>query len=93
MKYMIFTEFKEPLEESMKKMVEIEKGRRERGEIFSAQGESLAQYWLLSEPKGVMIVDTDDPSKIAKWCAAYGPILKYKISPTLTREEWEKATQ
>ena len=93
MKYAIFSEWKEPIEENLKKMYEIEKGRTERGENFSAQGESVVMYTLLSEPKGIMIVDTDDPAKIAKWCLAYGPILKYKISPIMTREEWEKATQ
>ena len=93
MKYVIFMEYREPVEENMKKLVEIEKGRIERGEAWSQQKESLAQYWLLSEPKGFQIIDTDDPSKIAKWCAAYGPVVKYKISPILTRDEYQKATQ
>ena len=93
MKYVIFMEPKEPYEESMKKTVEIEKKRIEKGDTFSAQGESIAQYRLLSEPKGFSIVETDDVSKVYKWAAAYGSVIKFKISPILTREEYEKATQ
>ena len=93
MKYVIFMEPKEPYEENMKKWLEIEKKRQEKGETWSAQKESLAQYYLLSEQKGFMIVDTDDVSKVWKWAAAYGPVMKYKISPIVTREEYEKATQ
>ena len=93
MKYALFYEFKEPVEENKKRDKEIEKGREERGETFTTRGELVAAYWLLSEDKGLMIVDTDDPTQIAKWGAAYGPILKYKISPIMTQEEYEKVTQ
>ena len=92
MKYVIFMEPKEPYEENMKKWIEIEKKRQEKGETFSQQEESLAQYRLLSEPKGFMIVDTDDVSKVWKWAAAYGPVVKYKISPIVTRAEYEQLT-
>jgi len=83
---------KEPYEENMKKWIEIEKKRQEKGETFSQQEESLVQYRLLSEPKGFMIVDTDDVSKVWKWAAAYGPVVKYKISPIVTRAEYEQLT-
>jgi len=92
MKYVIFWKLKEPVEENLKKIDEIEKARIERGEALSQKGESLAEYYLLSEHKAFIIVDTDETS-IAKWIASYGPVLKYKISPIMTREEWEKATQ
>ena len=87
MKYVIFCEFKEPVEENQKKDKEIEKKRIEKGEALDIQ-----DYYLLSEPKWFMIVDTDETS-IAKWIKAYGSILKYKISPIMTGKEWEKATQ
>jgi len=93
MKYVFFIEFKEPVDENMKKANEIEKERMDKGEAWSQQSESLAQYRMLSSPKGFMIVDTDDPSKIAKWITSYAPVIKFKISPIMTEEEWEKATQ
>jgi len=93
MKYVIFMEPKEPREENMKKLLEIEKKRQEKGETWSQQKESLVQYQLLSEPKGFMIVETDDESKVWKWAAAYAPVLKYKISPIATRAEYEQMTQ
>jgi hypothetical protein len=92
MKYLIFYEFKEPVEDNIKKDLEIEKARIEKGEALWHSGSFYAGYYLLSEPKAFMIVDTDATS-IAKWIAAYGSIMNYKISPIMTREEWEKATQ
>jgi hypothetical protein len=80
------------VDENIKKDREIEKERIEKGEALWDSGAFYADYYLLSEPKAFMIVDTDATS-IAKWIAAYSPILKYKISPIMTREEYEKATK
>lgn len=93
MKYVIFMEPKEPYEENMKKVLEIEKKRQEKGETWSQQKESLVEYRLLSEPKGFTIVDTNDVSKVWKWAAAYAPFIKYKISPIVTRVEYQQMTQ
>jgi hypothetical protein len=92
MKYVIFFEPKEPAEEYAKKMAEIEKGRIERGETLSQQGEPSTTYFMLSERKGFHIVDTD-VSKIVKWVESYSNVFEYKIYPIMTREEWEKAAQ
>jgi len=92
MKYVIFFESREPVEENRKKIAEIEKGRMERGETLSQQGESFITYILLSERKAFHIVDTD-VSKIVKWAEAYSNVFKYKIYPIMTREEWEKVAQ
>ena len=93
MKYVIFMEIKEPVEENLKRMFEIEGEREKKGETFGAQKELIANYYLLSEYKAFMIVDVEDVSRIAKWVAAYSPVMQYKISPIMTREEYEEATK
>ena len=39
MKYIMYGELKEPVEESFKKIVEIESERQKKGETWSASGE------------------------------------------------------
>jgi hypothetical protein len=84
-------EYREPVKENIEKVKEVEKGRIERGESFSQQEEIVAHYMLMSEPTGIMIVETDDYTRIAKWVKTYLPYMKYKISPVMTREEFEKS--
>ena len=91
MKYVIFMEYKEPIEKNIQKVIEIEKGRIDRGEAWIQGTENLAHYMMIGEHKSFMIVETDDPSKLAKWATTYYPYLKYKISPVMTRKEYEKA--
>ena len=91
MKYVIFMEYREPIEENIKKVIDVEKGRMDRGEAWSQGKENLAHYMMIGEHKSFMIVETDDPSKLAKWATTYYPYLKYKISPVMTRKEYEKA--
>ena len=47
---------------------------------------------MLSKRKGFHIVDAD-VSRIVKWVESYSNVFEYKISPIMTREEWEKAAQ
>ena len=92
MKYMITWELREPYEENMKKWLEIENDRKIKGETWTEDDYVLSTHFILSEAKGLQIVDTDD-SKLAKWIAAYSPVYRIKISPILSREEFVKATQ
>lgn len=84
---MIFNELKEPFDENWSKILKIEKERGKRKKKW----DTVAQYMQLSEPKGFLIVETDDPALIAKYQMDYGSVLKMKISPIITRSEWEKA--
>ena len=91
MKYVLYSELKEPYEENMKKMYEIEKGRQAKGETFSQGDEYIDQYMFLEGNKGFLMVDTDDVSKIIKWTQAYSLVAKnIKIIPVLNRKEWEE---
>lgn len=92
MKYMITWELKEPVMESYKKGMEIEKGRMNKGEVFTQDEIVLGTHIITSEGKGVQIVDTDY-SRLAKWGFAYMPVYKFKISPLMSREEFEKVIQ
>ena len=92
LKYVILAEYKDPVEESLKKAMEIEKGRVERGETWNQMGEMIGQYIFLEGNKGFTIVDTEKVSHIFKWTKAYGPVLKsVKVLPVLDRSEWEEA--
>ena len=90
MKYMITSEIREPVEENMKKALEIENERRKKGEALTKDDYVLSTHIILTGPTGLAIVDTDD-SKLAKWVAAYSPVYKIKISPIIARSEWEEA--
>ena len=92
LKYVIWAEYKDPLEESLKKAMEIENQRKIRGESWSQTGEMIEQYMFLEGNNGFSIVDTEDVSSIFKWTKAYGTVLKkVKVLPVLTRKEWEEA--
>ena len=92
MKYVIYGELKEPYEENWKKLLEIEKGRKERGEMFDQTGRMIGQYAFLEGNKSFQIIETDDVSSIVKWTQAYGSVVKnLKVIPVLTRKEWQEA--
>jgi len=92
MKYMITWEVREPVEENRKRVLEIENERKIKGETWTEDDYVLRTHFILSEGKGLQIVDTDD-SKLAKWIVAYSPVHRIKILPLLSREEFEKARQ
>ena len=81
-------EYREPVQKNREKVAEIEKKRRKKGDALNAS----AHYYMVSEPKSFMIVDIDDMAKLAKWADDYFPYMKYKITPILTREEYDKVT-
>jgi len=94
MKYLLIGNIKEPIEKNMEKMNEIEKGRIERGENFAAGSNMIFPIHVLissAPPKQVMVVDTTE-AELAKWIAAYSSVMECKISPLMTRQEWQEAT-
>ena len=94
MKYVIYSELKEPYDENMKKMYKIEKERQAKGETFSQGEEYIDQYMFLGGNKGFLLVDTDDVSKVVKWTQAYSPVAKnIKVIPVLNRKEWEEISK
>ena len=92
MKYMITWEVREPVDENRKRVLEIENERKIKGETWTEDDYVLRTHFILSEGKGLQIVDTED-SKLAKWIIAYSPVYRIKISPILSREEFAKARQ
>jgi hypothetical protein len=93
MKYMMSLKPRKPVEENWNRALEINDEREKKGEGFVANNRLVARYVLLSEFKIIQIVDAEDPSIIAKWTEAYRNVLKYKISPIMTIEEYQKAMQ
>lgn len=89
MKYMILGELKEPVEENWNKVLEIEKERGKRKKKW----DSIGLYYLLSEPKMLILVETDDESLIAKYINDYQSVAKMKISPIMDRKEYEEAVK
>ncbi len=75
MKYMITWEVREPVDENRKRVLEIENERKIKGETWTEDDFVLSTHFILSEGKGLQIVDTDD-SKLAKWIAAYSPVYR-----------------
>ena len=90
MKYLIYSEMKELSKKTWEKVLEVEKGRQERGETFNQTGEMIGQYMTL-DGKGFTIIETDVVSSIIKWTTAYGSFGKIKVVPVLNRKEMNEA--
>ena len=82
MKYLIMMELREPIEENMRKVFEIENERNSKG-IDLSDVTIFPEHQFLSENKRFMIVETDDPTRIAKWEVDYLTVLKYKVIPII----------
>ena len=90
MKYLIEFWAKEPFDENMKKILVIEAERTKKGINFGSNI-TLPQHYILSEPRGIMIVEDDDKmSKISKWLKDYLSVMDMKVSPLMLRSEFEK---
>jgi hypothetical protein len=83
LKYLIMFELREPIEENVRKVFEIEKERRSKGITFLDDATVFPEHQFLSEEKRFMIVETDDPMRIAKWEVDYMTVLKYKVIPII----------
>ena len=82
LKYLIMFEPREPIEENVRKGFEIENERRSKGITFGDET-VFPEHQFLSENKRFMIVETDDPMRIAKWEVDYMGVLKYKVIPII----------
>ena len=82
LKYLIMMELREPIEENMRKVFEIDNERRSKGIAFGDET-VFPEHQFLSENKRFMIVETDDPTRIAKWEVDYVTVLKYKVIPII----------
>ena len=49
----------------------------------------LYTWYAIGEPEGVGIVEADDARDIAVQIARYGNLLRFTVTPALSREEWE----
>jgi hypothetical protein len=89
-KYLIEFWPKEPFAENMKKIYEIEAERTKKGISFGSDI-TFPQHYILSEPRGIMIVEDDEKmSKISKWLKDYLSVMNMKVSPLKLRTEFEK---
>ena len=87
MKYLIIQETEQPYEENMKKALEIEKERRQKGTSLS-DAIIFPTHAFLSEWKWFFIVETDDPMRIAQWEIDHLTVKKYKVIPIIDSSEW-----
>ena len=87
MKYLIIQELEKPYEENMRKAFEIEKDRRQKG-ISLEDAIIFPNHQFLTEWKWFMIVETDDPMRIAKWEADHMGVKKYKVIPIIEDKKW-----
>ena len=80
MRYLISWKMKEPFEDNYGKTMEIERGRIKKGEHWGDEM-ILPIHSYLTENKAFMIVETDDPLKLAKWTADYSGVMDWHITP------------
>ena len=82
MKYLMTFSVKEPSEKNLKKAMEIQSKRREKGEAF---GDDIIfpihQY--ITKSKSFMVIETDAPLKLSKWVADYISVFDYEIIPII----------
>lgn len=82
MKYLIIQELEKPYEENAKKAFEIEKERKRKG-ISLEDITIFPAHAFLTEWKWFMIVETDDPMRIAKWEVDHQGVKKYQVIPII----------
>jgi hypothetical protein len=82
LKYLIIQELEKPYEENMKKVFEIEKERKRKG-ISLEDAIIFPNHAFLTEWKWFMIVETDDPMRIAKWEVDHMTVKKFNVIPII----------
>lgn len=64
--------------------------RRKEVEALRPAGLKILDAWYaVGEPEGVGIVEADDARDIAVQIARYGNLVRFTVTPALSREEWE----
>jgi len=91
MKYLVEFWPKEPWDENLKKGSEIEAERRKKGVIISEKETVFPIHFALSDPRGIEIIEDDvKMSKLSKWFKAYSSVYNVKITPLISRVEFDK---
>ena len=83
---------RDPIEENMAKMLELERERIEKGLTFNAKNQMAFPIHVLIDsapPKQIMIVDCE-PEDVARWLNTYGSLVNAKFHPLMPRSEYEK---
>ena len=86
MKYLVYMSLMEPYEENVKKMIQIEKRRIDKGESWDKEM-IFPIHSIQTTGNSFMILNTDDSLKLAKYRHDYGGVLDVEIH---TIEEFNK---
>jgi len=78
MKYLVYMTLLEPQDENMKRMVQIEKKRVEKGENWG-KDMLFPIHTFLTTGSGFMVVETDDTMKLAKYRRDYAGVFDIEI--------------
>lgn len=68
------------------------KSEQRRKEVATHRPEGLKvlhAWYAIGEPEGVGIVEADDPRDIALQIARFDSLVRFTVTPALSREEWE----
>ena len=91
MKYLIEWWPKEPWDENLKKGYEIEAERRKKGVTIGEKETVFPIHFTLSDQGGIWIIEDDvKMSKLSKWFKDYGSVYNVKLTPLISRAEYEK---
>ena len=88
MKYMIIHEMNEPWEENYEKVLTVEKDRSKKGVGFSTKNMITPMFISIAMPNKTFWVVDCEPEDIIRWSKDYQLLMKSKIIPVMTREEW-----
>ena len=78
MKYLVYMTLLEPQDENMKKMIQIEKKRVEKGENWG-KDMIFPIHSIITSGSGFMVVETDDVKKLAKYRLDYAGVFDIEI--------------
>lgn len=78
MKYLVYMSLMEPYDVNMRKMFQIEKRRTDKGENWGKE-QVFPIHSITTTGKSFMVVETDDPQKLAKYRHDYGGVLEIEI--------------
>ena len=89
MKYLVFMRLMEPYVENGKRMIQIEKKRTEKHENWGKEA-IFPIHTIATNGKSFMVIETDDPMKLAKYRHDYGGVLEVEIHQI---HEWSKVRE
>ena len=78
MKYLVYMKLLEPQDENMKKMIQIEKKRVDKGENWG-KDVIFPIHSMMTTGHSFMVVETDDTMKLAKYRRDYAGVFDIEI--------------